>query len=332
MKKRNTLKAIGSIASASMLLSGGAVADTAAVAGGVIEAGETVSYDKVASVNGVFSYTQDVMSPASDIFNLFGTAATGVCAKPNFAFATAQSDEEYFINIGGSIKKDQTISLAQLKREGGTNRTMVCSCATSASVAQASITGARVADLLKLAEVEEEANTISFISADGYKSSLPLKYVLEKDALLVYDVCGEGNPTGVQVWMPSTVARYFTRQVAEIELSCEENVPAVSTADADYRAKVSILNKVDEQLCVGDTITFEGYADDCGVAIAAIEFSLDGENWTSCAVDNANPDKWVNWSFAYTAETAGTYKLDVRAVTAEGVVSPLASSVVFSVI
>ena len=35
--------------------------------------------------------------------------------------------------------------------------------------------------------------------------------------------------------------------------------------------------------------------------------------------------------FDYVAETAGTFKLDVRAVTEDGTVSPLASSVVFDV-
>ena len=42
-------------------------------------------------------------------------------------------------------------------------------------------------------------------------------------------------------------------------------------------------------------------------------------------------DSWVYWHFDYVAETAGTFKLDVRAVTEDGTVSPLASSVVFDV-
>ena len=152
---------------------------------------------------------------------------------------------------------------------------------------------------------------------------------LDDDAL--DDIAGAGNPTGLQVWMPSTVSKYFTRQVTEIELSCEETLPTVEKAVPAQRAKVSILNRSEETFSVGDQITFEGYADDCGVAITAIEFSLDGENWTSCPVENASADKWVNWSFNYVAETAGTFKLDVRARTEEGTVSPLASSVIFTV-
>ena len=83
---------------------------------------------------------------------------------------------------------------------------------------------------------------------------------------------------------------------------------------------------------VGDQITFEGYADDIGQAIAAVEFSMDnGETWTSCATDDVTSKMWVYWYFGFTAEQPGTFKLDVRARTADGRVSPLASSVVFTV-
>ena len=102
-------------------------------------------------------------------------------------------------------------------------------------------------------------------------------------------------------------------------------------ADAQ-RAKISVLNRFDDAFAVGDQITFEGYADDFDVAIDAVEFSLDGgKTWTACSTEGATADKWVYWHFAYVTEAPGTYKLDVRARTAEGRVSPLASSVVFTV-
>ena len=345
MKKTNAIKAVSALAGASVLLAGCAPAAAPEAAqpavpaeavssidvnGGVLELSEAVSYDKLAAVNGTFSFTQDVMSPASDIFNLFGTAATAMCAKPAFALENTAEDGDYLVNIGGKIKKQQSISLSKLK-EQGTTRTMVCSCATSPSLAQTSVTGARVADLLTLAGVDDDANAITFKAADGHATTMPLSYVLDKDALLVYDIAGEGNPSGVQVWMPATVAKYFTRQVTEIELTREDVLPEVDAAEPAQRAKISILNHSEETFSAGDTITFEGYADDCGVAISAIEFSLDGENWTACPVENASADKWVKWSFDYEAAQPGTFKLDVRARTADGAVSPLASSVVFTV-
>jgi len=83
---------------------------------------------------------------------------------------------------------------------------------------------------------------------------------------------------------------------------------------------------------VGDMISFEGYADDCGNQVTAVEFSLDGgETWTAFDTTASSTDSWVYWHFDYVTEAEGTFKLDVRAVTYDGTVSPLASSMVFEV-
>lgn len=93
-----------------------------------------------------------------------------------------------------------------------------------------------------------------------------------------------------------------------------------------------MVKRCRDSFTVGDQIGFEGYADDFGVPIAAVEFSMDdGETWTTCSTDGATGSAWVYWHFDYLADAPGTYRLDVRAVTAEGRVSALASSVVFEV-
>lgn len=48
-------------------------------------------------------------------------------------------------------------------------------------------------------------------------------------------------------------------------------------------------------------------------------------------VAGATADKWVYWYFTYTPEEVGTYELQVRAITGNGVVSPVASTLVFNV-
>ena len=76
---------------------------------------------------------------------------------------------------------------------------------------------------------------------------------------------------------------------------------------------------------VGKPVTFSGYADDYGTQITAVEFSLnDGETWTSYDVSDSSPDLWVRWTFSYTPEIPGRYRLLVRSVNADGKRSPLA--------
>ena len=63
-----------------------------------------------------------------------------------------------------------------------------------------------------------------------------------------------------------------------------------------------------------------------------MEVSMDGgETWTSYKTDGATADKWVYWYFTYTPEKTGAYKLMVRAVNEDGLVSPLASTQYFYV-
>ncbi|MFR3272775.1 MAG: molybdopterin-dependent oxidoreductase [Slackia sp.] len=53
--------------------------------------------------------------------------------------------------------------------------------------------------------------------ANGFGRALPLQYALDKKALLVYQVNGQDlkstDGSAVQMWLPETVARYFTRRL-----------------------------------------------------------------------------------------------------------------------
>lgn len=77
---------------------------------------------------------------------------------------------------------------------------------------------------------------------------------------------------------------------------------------------------------VGQTVTYEGYADDYGRAIVALEFTFDNwETFVAHDTSDANPDLMVHWTYAFTPQQPGTYELKVRAVRADGARSPLAA-------
>ena len=295
---------------------------------------ETVDYKKIANVAGVFAFDQNVTTPADEVFSIFGTALTGICAKPSFAMSGEETTADYYINVSGSLKRAYQINLTELEEQEET-KVMACSCATGPAVVNAEVMGIPVKNILELGELEEGTNTITFRGADGFGLPMPLNYVLENNALIVYRVSGQelADNQRTQVWMPNTVAQYFTRNVVSIELTAEDEVPEVAGAADEYQTKVNIVNNADTAtLYAGDEIVFEGYADDCGSAITAVEFSLDGgETWTTYETTGAATDKWVYWYFTYTPEEAGSYKLQVRAITEDGKVSPLGASLYFEV-
>lgn len=298
------------------------------------------SFQKVANVSGTFSFDQDAITPNDQIFNIFGsavTAVTGVCAKPGFVFDNGGQKAEHFINVGGDLEKSYAVDLDAMKKQTSETKIAKCSCGTGGAIANAEITGIPLSAVVEMGNLKKDVNTITFRGEDGYGIPMPLSFALDNNALLVYKVNGKDLPTTLggpaQVWMPGAVAKYFTRKVTNIELTAEPQVPELLQADEAYRTKINIMNYSNgAKFELGKEITFEGYADDCGTPIASVEFSMDGgKTWTAYKTPGTTLEKWVYWKFTTTPETAGDYQLMVRARTADGTVSPLSSTLQFTV-
>ncbi len=344
--KKNTRRLLSTASGAALLLTGCAqnatveqasVSEEASVQndyGITVTEAKTIEYTKVANVSGSFEFNQDVVSPSDEVFNIFGTALTGMCAAPSYALENNKGTATMYVNVKGDIRKAYTTDIKELAGEGKeTTRISLCACSTGPASAAGKITGVKLEDVIEMADLNEGVNAVKVVGSDGYGQVLPLSYALEKEALIVYKINGSDVPSSTQFWIPETVAKYFTRDVVDIELLATDEVPQVDTRADQYRAQINILNSAENAaIALGDTITFEGYADDLGEPISAIEFSLDGgETWASYATDGATTESWVYWFFSYTPEEVGTYRLTARAVTAAGTVSPLESTVTFNV-
>lgn len=83
---------------------------------------------------------------------------------------------------------------------------------------------------------------------------------------------------------------------------------------------------------IGKTITFQGYADDYDKAVVAMQFSLDdGSSWVTHDVSDTTADLWVHWTYSYTPDKPGSYRLRVRSVNDRGRTSPCDAVVDFIV-
>lgn len=296
------------------------------------------SYVALPHVQGTFSFNQEGVTPNDELFNIFGTALTSMCSKPATEFANAENGvANFYVNIGGNIKKNFTIDIRNLANDVTQKTMMACSCATGSPFGQAAVMGVPLSAVVEMADLEDGVNTITAYGADGFGQPLPLHYALDKNALLVYQVNGQElkatSGSSLQLWMPETVARYFTRDIVNIELTKEDTEPDIQQVDPCYRNKINIMNYSDG--CVfktGDEITFEGVADDLGSPIVSIEFSFDnGATWTSYNTESATADKWVNWQFNTSFKEKGNYRMTARAKTADGMISPLAATLLFEV-
>jgi len=102
----------------------------------------------------------------------------------------------------------------------------------------ADVTGVAFETLMDRAAVRDDANTVTFISADGYSVSLPLSYVSQRYTILVYNINGaplEDSVGGTnQLWLGSTSARYFARDIVEISFSHEQTPPPAPGSEAAH--------------------------------------------------------------------------------------------------
>lgn len=295
-------------------------------------------YTQVANVQGAFAFNQEGTTPNDELFNVFGAALTSMCSKPAVELGSDEGGiANFYVNVGGHVKKNFSIDVRDMAEDSSDQALMACSCATGAPFGQAKVMGVPLSAVVEMADLEDGVNTMTAYGADGYGQPLPLRYALEKNALLVYNVNGEelssAEGASVQLWMPETVASYFTRNIVDIELTVQDEEPAVQGVDPCYRNKINIMNRSDGcVLPAGDEITFEGVADDLGSPIEAVEFSFDnGRTWTTCETTGATADKWVNWQFTTSFDEVGDYRMTVRAKTADGMVSPLEATLLFEV-
>ena len=97
-----------------------------------------------------------------------------------------------------------------------------------------------------MAQPDENANTIVFTSADGYEVALPLSYVQMRYCPVVFDVNGAPLAESVggtnQLWLGSTSANYFARDVVAITLEERETPPPSPTSDEAREAYANLPN------------------------------------------------------------------------------------------
>lgn len=83
--------------------------------------------------------------------------------------------------------------------------------------------GVLLSDIMDLAGIKEEANTVIFHSVDGYTTSLPLETILSKELILAYNANGLALPPELgfpfMVVAEDKLGYKWARWVSEIELS-----------------------------------------------------------------------------------------------------------------
>lgn len=194
---------------------------------------------EVPYVKGVFSFAQNMVTPLDEIAKNLATASHHLCGA-NLMETGDIAAEDWTISVGGAVDNPYKITIAELREDSSAQSVIMgCTCAANpvdgrASV-NAEVTGVAVMALLDKAGAIEDANTIVFTSSDGYKVELPLHYVTQRYCPIVFDVNGSPIAKSVgganQLWLGSTSAKYFARNIVSISLEVRDILPEAPSAN-----------------------------------------------------------------------------------------------------
>ncbi|ACV21377.1 Oxidoreductase molybdopterin binding domain [Slackia heliotrinireducens] len=209
---------------------------------------DIVTMDVVA---GEFSYTQTKISSNEDVAAVTNNSQY-LCASQVESHNNDETvAEDWSIAVVGKVVDPIEMTFAEMKASPDVQKSVMgCSCAGNPAdgraTANAEVTGISVAAILDAVGVEEGANTIVFTSADGYQVALPLSYVLQRNCILVFDVNGAPISEVVggrnQLWLGSTAASYFARDVEIITLEQRQTPPPSPSSDEAREAYENLPN------------------------------------------------------------------------------------------
>jgi DMSO/TMAO reductase YedYZ molybdopterin-dependent catalytic subunit len=192
---------------------------------------------QVPDILGAFQYDQGVKLANHDLARCIYGISDHICVstEPETQPQAVAADEDISsIKVSGDVMNPHLASIAELEKKAPIKKIMGCTCANNPvdgrASANAEVSGFMLKELINDAMVHEGVNTISFISQDGYRISLPLNYVTQRYSIIVTHINGEktADVAGYsnQLWLGSTSARSFIHDIVAIELTAEADPPA----------------------------------------------------------------------------------------------------------
>ena len=213
-----------------------------------VESANRVTADKV---EGAFAFTQAEVASNDYLAKNFAEGFKYLCGAKGAAGEQAQA-QNWALMVGGAVERGYSATIDELAESPAVqNVVMGCSClgnpADGRAAANALVNGVSALVLVQMANPSADANTVVFTSDDGYQVALPLAYLESHYCPIVFDVNGSPIADSMgganQLWLGSTPASYFIRNVSSINLEARDvaDVPASPLSDearAEYAANL----------------------------------------------------------------------------------------------
>lgn len=183
---------------------------------------------EVAHVEGTFAFTQNDLTPNTVIASVFNKGAAALCDAATELTVSAPAD--WSIAVTGDVAHPFEATIEQLESGDATSTVMGCACASNGAgglaAINAKIDGIPLAAVIDRAQPLDDAASARLICEDGHEIALPLPYIMQRKAVIATEINDESLSASVggtnQLWIDSTAAKYFARNIVEIRVEGRE--------------------------------------------------------------------------------------------------------------
>ena len=313
------------------------------------------------TMDGVFSWNQDKTLKSDELFWYNWTDDNAGLSRVGRSKSGVKPDPEndgvydaWTFEVDGQVSNPVTFTINEwIDLVGLETVTMTKHCVENSDggplIGNCEVTGLNIMKMIEYCAPDEGTNSfiatcyLDWASATNCdsagRSTIGFDLANDYGAYLVLSIGGEpiqwghGYPT--VMWVGGIPAPDYRREVRKITVTTEEVAPTIETKLAGYNgcfmdAGISLAEG--QILPVGEPFTFEGYANSIGHAITKLELSFDkGETWVGTDIENADPTRWVWWSYEWTPAKTGSYTIAVRATDSTGAVEVNDYEIMFNV-
>jgi DMSO/TMAO reductase YedYZ molybdopterin-dependent catalytic subunit len=240
---------------------------------------------------------------------------------------------DWTLRIHGMVDREVELTYDQLLARRRTEAWITLNCVSNEVggdlIGNAWWSGVRVADLLRLAGVQEGADAVLPRSEDGWTCGTPLT-ALTDDRNAMLAVAMNGQPLPIDHGFP---VRTIVPGLYGYVSACKWVVDMEVTRFADFeafwtergwgeRGPVKIASRIDvpksgDEVPAGD-VAIGGVAWEQQTGIEGVEVAIDGEEWRPAQLGRVpNEDTWVQWALTLDVEP-GEHTLRVRAIGRDG--------------
>lgn len=239
------------------------------------------------------------------------------------------------LELTGLIQKPATYTYEEVQKLPSTSRPITLECIANAVgnhlIGTAIWQGVPLQTLLdQHGGALPNATHVAFYAVDGYAVSLPLKEVLEAEALLAWRMNGAEIPARhgfpMRVLIPGRYGEENTKWLTRIELT-DHFVGGLYSDQGWYNGQLHTMSRIDrpekdDKVQRGQTIEMGGIAYAGHRGIQKVELSADGgKSWQEAQLQpQLSQDAWVLWNWKWTPASTGKYTLVCRATDGTGAV------------